>query len=72
MNRSFQTAVAASTLALLAGSASGKTGREIGPEQMLSIHLYDQAQVPTGVLHSATVEATRIFRAAGIQITWIT
>jgi len=70
MSRSFQTAVIATTLALPAGSVLGKTGRAIGSEQTLSIHLYDRAQVPTGVLHSATVEASRIFRAATIRITW--
>src|SRR5438105_539634 len=70
MNSSFRIAFVANTLALAVGSASGKTGREIAPEQRLSIHLYDDAQVPVGTLKSATVEATRLFRAAGMRISW--
>jgi Zn-dependent protease with chaperone function len=70
MNHSLPTALIASTLALITGSASGQTRRNLGPEPTLSVHLYDQAQVPTGVLHAATVEVTRLFRAAGIQTTW--
>ena len=56
----------AGTLALLAGCAYGKAG----PEQTLSVRLYDQAQVPAAVLHSAMMEAARLFRAAGIRIRW--
>jgi hypothetical protein len=70
MNRSLQSAFVASALALLSASAFGKTGHEIRPEPALSIHLYNQAQAPTGVLHSATAEAARLFRPAGIRITW--
>jgi hypothetical protein len=70
MNSSLQIAFIGSMLALMAGSISGKTGREIAPAQTLSIRLYDKAQVPVGVLHRATTEATRLFRAAGIRIVW--
>jgi hypothetical protein len=70
MHYSFPIAFLASTLALLTGSAFGKTGRNLGLEPTLSVHVYDQAQVPRGVLHQGTVEAMRLFRAAGIQITW--
>jgi len=70
MHRSFSTAFLASTLVLLTGSASGQPGGNIKLKPTLSIRLYDQAQVPTGVLHAATVEASRLFRAADIQTTW--
>lgn len=55
-----------STVAWITGFASGKTG----PEQTVSIRLYDQAQVPAAVLHSAMMEAARLFRAAEIRISW--
>src|SRR3982751_2134373 len=58
------------TLILITGPVGGQTGRTRGPEQILGIHLYDQAQVSAGVLHAATVEAARLFRAAGIRISW--
>lgn len=70
MNRSLQIAFVTSMLVLLSGSVSGKTGHEVGPEPTLSIHLYDQAQLPADMLRLATAEATRLFRAAGIQISW--
>jgi hypothetical protein len=63
-------ALGTGTLFLVTGPVCGQTGRTRGPEQILGIHLYDQAQVPAGVLHSATVEAARLFRAAGIRISW--
>jgi hypothetical protein len=70
MNSSLRIVFVAGAFSMAAGSISGKTGREIAPERTLSIHLYDQAQVPAGTLHLATVEATRLFRAAGIQVIW--
>jgi len=68
MNNSWRMALIAGALSTAAVSASGKTGRAIAPAQPLRIHLYDQAQVPGGVLHSAIGEATRIFKAAGTPI----
>src|SRR5947209_4470927 len=70
MNSSLQIACFAGTLALLAGSASGKTGRAVGPEQTLLVRVYDEAQVPAAVLHSATMETARLFQAAEIRIRW--
>lgn len=71
MSSSLQIAVFAGTLALLAGSASGKTGETSAAEQqMVSIRLYDKAQVPAAVLRSAMPEAARLFRRADIRITW--
>lgn len=42
----------------------------IAPAQALTIHLNDYAQAPGQVLHPATDEASRLFRAARIRITW--
>jgi hypothetical protein len=70
MNSSLRIVFVAGALSTAAGSVSGKTGREIAPERRLSIHLYDQAQVPAGTLRLATVETTRLFRAVGIQVAW--
>jgi hypothetical protein len=70
MNSLLQIASFAGTLALLAGSASGRTGRAFGPEERLLIRVYDEAQVPAAVLHSATMETARLFGAAGIRISW--
>jgi hypothetical protein len=66
MNSLLRIATFAGTLALLAGCGYGKTG----PEQTVSVRLYDQAQVPATVLHSAMNETSRLFRAAGIRISW--
>ncbi|HZQ51476.1 MAG TPA: hypothetical protein VFB14_04715 [Bryobacteraceae bacterium] len=66
MSSFLRTTTFAGTLALLAGCGYGKTG----PGQTVSVRLYDQAQVPAAVLHSAMMEASRLFRAAGIRITW--
>lgn len=70
MNNSLQTAFLASALALMTVSVFGKNGNEIAPAQTLSIHLYDQAQVPKASLRLATAEANRLFRAAGVRIVW--
>jgi hypothetical protein len=70
MNSSLQIAHVAGTLALLAGSATGKNVWPSAPGQTVSIRLYDRAQAPAAVLHSATEETTRLFRAAGIQTLW--
>lgn len=70
MSSSRWIAVMVSTFTLINNSVFARTKQEAGPKQMLSIHLYDQAQVPIEMLQLATVETTRLFRAAGIQITW--
>jgi hypothetical protein len=70
MNSFLQIAFLATAVALLAGSLPAKTGRTVPPEQTLSVHLDNRAQVPAGVLHAATDEATQLFLAAGILITW--
>jgi hypothetical protein len=72
MNSSFRIAFLGSMAALAAGYASGKTGRSIAAETPISIRLYDQAQVPAAVLHSAMHETSRLFRAAGIRLAWQT
>ena len=70
MNGSLQIARFAGTLALLAGSASGKPGCAVAPEQTLLVRVYDKAQVRGAVLEYATMETARLFRAAGIRISW--
>jgi hypothetical protein len=70
MKSFLEIATVAGVLALLAGSLSGKTGTAIPRQQTLSIHLYDRADVPDGVLHLATDEASRLFRAPGVRIDW--
>jgi hypothetical protein len=70
MNSSLQIACFAGTLAVLAGSATGKTGRETFPEQTLSIRVYDKAGVSATILEEASNQAARLFRAAGIRICW--
>ena len=40
------------------------------PQHKLCIHLYNLADVPSDVLHSATKEAAGIFARAGIQTIW--
>ncbi len=70
MNSSFRIAVLAKTVALMAASLYGKGDPTLVAERSLSIHLYDQAQVPPRVLRSATEEAARILRTAGIRISW--
>lgn len=70
MNSSLRIAFLASVAALIVSSTSGKTRRAIAAEETISIRLYDQAKVPAAVLDSATIEATRLFRAAGIRISW--
>ena len=69
MNGSLRIALIVNIFALMAASVSGKT--EIGmAAQSLSIHLYVQAEAPSRVLHSATDEASWLFRTARIQISW--
>jgi hypothetical protein len=67
---SFRNAVLANTFALLAASQSGRADHVLGTEQTLSIHLYNQAQAPSGVLRLATEEAARLLRSAGIRTSW--
>jgi hypothetical protein len=69
MNSSLRIA-SLTSFALIAGSLSGKTPTEIAAAQTLSIRLYDQAGVPNAVLHLATAEADRLFRAARLRIAW--
>jgi hypothetical protein len=70
VNSSLRIALATNTLALMAGCIFGKTGSEIAPACTLSIRLYNSAQVPAGVLHSAIEQSTRLFRADGIRTVW--
>lgn len=70
MNSSLRIAFFGSMVGLAAGYASGKTGRLNAAETTVSIRLYEQAQVPPAVLHSAMNETSRLFRAAGIRIRW--
>lgn len=70
MNSSLQKAWGAVALALLAGSLAAKTGRDADQEQALWVRIYDQAGVPKAALAAATVETGRLFRAAGVRISW--
>ena len=70
MNSYLRIAFAASAFAWMAGTLSGKAGKNLVQQQTLVIHLYNAAEVNSRTLHWATVEADRLFRAAGIQIDW--
>jgi hypothetical protein len=70
MNGSSRLLLMGTTFALLAGPLLGKTGTGISQAQILSIHLYDEAQVPARVLYSATEEVNWLFRVARIRIIW--
>jgi hypothetical protein len=67
MQYALRTGLIANTFALITVFASG---RHHGQKPVLSVHLYDRAQVPNAVLRDATFEATRLFQAAGIHVTW--
>ena len=69
MNRFFSHALL-NMLALMGVALCGKTPARITARQMLLVRLYDQAQAPAGVVHAASDEASRLFRAAGIRISW--
>jgi hypothetical protein len=70
MNSSWRIAFVAFAVSTAAGPAPGKTERKIALQQALCARLYLQEQVPPRTIHWATIEATRIFRAAGINIAW--
>jgi hypothetical protein len=70
MNSSLRLALIVNTFALMCVSVSGKTGTGITPAQPLSIRLYDQAQTPARVLQSAIDQASWLFRATRIRISW--
>lgn len=70
MNSCFRMAVSINTVVLMAASVYGKAEHACEAEPNLSIHLYDQAHVPSGLLHLATEETTRLMKAAGIRIRW--
>jgi hypothetical protein len=70
MNSSLRLALIVNTFALMCVSVSGKTGTGITLAQPLSIRLYDQAQTPARVLQSATDQASWLFRATRIRISW--
>lgn len=70
MNGSVRLALMANALALIAGSVSGKPGKQSPPTQILPVRVSDQAAVPPAVLRWATHEASRCFRSAKIQIAW--
>lgn len=70
MNIPLQIAWFVGTLAVLAGSALGKTERETFPEQTLCIRVYDKAGVPATALEAASMETARLFRAVGLRISW--
>jgi hypothetical protein len=67
MNNSFRFASIVNTFALIAGSVFGETGI---PAETLPVHLYNHAHAPAAVVHSATEEASWLFRAARIRISW--
>lgn len=70
MRSYLQIAFTATALASVAGSLPGKAGRQAAPEQTVSIYLYNDAEVNPHTLHWARADVNRLFRAAGIQITW--
>lgn len=69
MKRSLRMAMAAGGLALIAGSLPGKEGKGVLPRQTLSIHLQND-DVSVQTLRWATIETSRLFRAAAIDVTW--
>ncbi len=58
------------TLALIGVSVSAKSRIALAPGQTISIRVYEHAQTPAGVLNSATDQASWLFRAAQIRISW--
>lgn len=70
MNRAIRLALVVNTLALMGASVSGKSRNALAPGQTISIRVYEHAQTPAGVLHSATDQASWLFRAAQIRISW--
>lgn len=56
--------------AALSGSVSAKQKQDETPKLSLQIVVYNQAGVPQSVLDAAGVETIRIFRAAGINLSW--
>ncbi|MGC2659783.1 MAG: hypothetical protein WA324_17630 [Bryobacteraceae bacterium] len=70
MESTLRLAVVVGTSALMVGSAFGKTGAGIAKAQTLTIHLGNYAEARGEALHPATDEASRLFRAARIQISW--
>jgi hypothetical protein len=38
--------------------------------QTICIRVYNRAHVPAGTLHAAVLETTRLFKPAGVRITW--
>jgi hypothetical protein len=70
MNKVRRLALVVNTLALMGASVSGKSRNALAPEQTISIRVYDHAQTPAGVLHSATDQANWLFRAAQIRMNW--
>src|SRR5206468_1458886 len=70
MNNWLEVSLIATTLAIPCGSASGESGREIGPEPTVYVHFYNQALARANTLKWAAVEVTRIFRVAGVKIVW--
>src|SRR5947209_2858591 len=67
MNRSLRNGFFASAFFLAAGPVPGRTG---GASELLHVHIDNQAQAPPSTLHWATVEASRLFKAAGIEVIW--
>lgn len=71
MSSSFRFAAVVNTVLVMAGSVSGKTGTRFAPEQStLAIRLYDRADAPAQMLHSAMDETSWLFRQARIRISW--
>jgi hypothetical protein len=70
MKRATRLALIAATLALTSASVSGKSRNALAPGQTISIRVYEHAQTLAGVLHSATDQASWLFRAAQIRISW--
>ncbi len=70
MNRSSRLALVVNSIALVAGSVSGKSITKFTPVKTISIRLSNHAQVPAEDIRSATDEVSRLFAAARIQINW--
>lgn len=70
MKRAIWLALVVNTLALMSAPLCGKSRDALAPAQTISIRVYDHAQTLAGVLHSATDQASWLFRAEQIRINW--
>jgi len=70
MKRAIWLASVVNTVALMSAPLSGKSRDALAPGQTISIRVYEHVRTLAGVLHSATDQASWLFRAAQIRISW--